>query len=221
MMGSSLNARVTATDMFGACMIAARPARAAISARSAGENPVVPITARAPAAATRRRCSSVASGMENSTSTRSAVMALVASVPIVTPAGPTPASTPASAPTERCPAASSAATTRNSAVSRASATMRVPMRPAAPATTRSMGFAVGAGGRPTAGESAAIAEPWSGYLTSAYCRRIPRSVSRLASPIRHIGSRNSGSSMPAIAIASLIGIGLVSRKAARASGNSR
>ena len=61
----------------------------------------------------------------------------------------------------------------------------------------------------------------TGYLTSEYCRRIPRSVSRFASLIRHIGRRNSGSSMPAIAIASLMGIGLVSRNAARASGNSR
>ena len=39
--------------------------------------------------------------------------------------------------------------------------------------------------------------------------------------MRHIGSRNSGSSMPAIAIASLMGMGFVSRNAARASGNSR
>ena len=39
--------------------------------------------------------------------------------------------------------------------------------------------------------------------------------------MRHIGSRNSGSRMPAIAIASLMGMGLVSRNAARASGKSR
>ena len=69
--------------------------------------------------------------------------------------------------------------------------------------------------------STVIVAPLPGYLTSAYCRRIERSVSRLASLMRHIGSRNSGSSIPAMAIASLIGIGFVSRNAARASGNSR
>src|SRR5438046_8005351 len=60
-----------------------------------------------------------------------------------------------------------------------------------------------------------------GYFTSPYCLRTARSVSRFASLMRHIGSRNSGSIIPAIAIASLMGMGLVSRNAARASGKSR
>src|SRR5213593_215145 len=59
------------------------------------------------------------------------------------------------------------------------------------------------------------------YLIRPYGLRMARSFSRLASLIRHIGRRNSGSIMPAIAIASLIGMGLVSRNAARASGKSR
>ena len=50
MVGSSLKASVTATDMFGASRIGARRASAAISSRCAAVNPVVPITARAPAA---------------------------------------------------------------------------------------------------------------------------------------------------------------------------
>ena len=58
------------------------------------------------------------------------------------------------------------------------------------------------------------------YFTRPYDSRIARSFWRFASPIRHIGSRNSGSSMPVIAIASLMGMGFVSRKAARASGKS-
>src|SRR5204862_5596178 len=41
------------------------------------------------------------------------------------------------------------------------------------------------------------------YFARPYWRRTPRSFSRFASPMRHMGNRNSGSTIPAIAIASL------------------
>ena len=51
--------------------------------------------------------------------------------------------------------------------------------------------------------------------------RMARRRSRLASPIRQSGRRNSGSSMPIMAMASFTGMGLVSMNTARQSGKSR
>src|SRR5262249_55169157 len=80
-----------ATDMLGDQRMAACFARSPISARCAALNPVVPITARAPAFATSLRCASDASGTENSISTRSRVISAAASAPTLTPVLPTPA----------------------------------------------------------------------------------------------------------------------------------
>ena len=55
MVARSLNATLVATDMLGDIKIAARFASSPISVRCAAVNPVVPITARAPLCATRRR----------------------------------------------------------------------------------------------------------------------------------------------------------------------
>src|SRR2546421_9968144 len=113
--------------------------------------------------------------------------------------------------------------------------MREPMRPAAPPTTiftagaPSPGSGAAAVGRmsvigelylPPGRLRGALAprrsgENWSswreerrGYFTSPYGFSTLRSVSRLASLMRHIGSRDPGPSIPAIAIASLMGMGL-------------
>src|SRR3990170_4672335 len=137
MRASRLNATLTATDMFGETRMAAWRASPSISVRWAALKPVVPMTARAPTRATRRRCSRLASGTENSTSTRSRASAVAASPPTATPRRPTPASSPASRPRAPWPGASSAATRRTSGVSCRQATRRLPMRPAAPATTMS------------------------------------------------------------------------------------
>src|SRR2546427_6450644 len=149
MVARSLNATFVATDMLGERRIAARRASSVTSARWAAVKPVVPITARAPACATSRRCSSEASGTENSMSTRSRVITALASPPTATPTFPTPASSPASPPSEAWPGASSAATRRRSGVSARQAMTRFPMRPAAPATMTSV---VGAPPRPRLGE---------------------------------------------------------------------
>src|SRR5262249_56721441 len=97
------------------------------------------------------------------------------------------------------------------------ALMGLPTRPAAPATTIS---AIEALRRPTLGDVSPSTALMGRYLIRPYGLRIARSFSRLASLIRHIGRRNSGSSMPAIANASLIGMGFGSREADRAIGES-
>ncbi len=149
MVASKVNATLVATDMFGESKMAARFASSAISARCAGVNPVVPITARAPACATSRRWASDASGTENSISTRSRAISAAASTPMLTPVFPTPATSPASRPVAAWPGASSAATRRRSGRPVRHAMMRLPIRPAAPATTIS---AVEAPARPTFGD---------------------------------------------------------------------
>src|SRR3972149_5659174 len=75
MVASSVKATFTATDMFGETRMADRRASCSISSRCAPLKPVVPMTARAPVRATRRRCSRLASGTENSTRTRSGTIA--------------------------------------------------------------------------------------------------------------------------------------------------
>src|SRR3990167_2432883 len=105
MRASRLNATLTATDMFGETRMAAWRASPSISMRWAALKPVVPTTARAPTRAPRRRCSRLASGTENSTSTRSRASAVAASPPTATPRRPTPASSPASPPRAPRPAA--------------------------------------------------------------------------------------------------------------------
>src|SRR5262249_61878907 len=88
------------------------------------------------------------------------------------------------------------------------ALMGLPTRPAAPATTIS---AIKALRRPTLGDVSPPTALIGRYLIRPYGLRIARSFSRLASLIRHIGSRNSGSSMPAHALPSLLRMGLVFR----------
>src|SRR5262245_13019440 len=127
--------------MLGAIITAAWRARPAISVRCAAVKPVVPMTARAPVSATRRRWDSVASGVENSTRIRSRVMAAAGSLSKATPRRPRPAASPASRPSAGWPGASRAATTRRSGESWTQATMREPIRPAAPATTTPVGTA--------------------------------------------------------------------------------
>src|SRR5262249_19413185 len=134
---SRRSASVTPTDMFGDNKIAALLLRSRISSRCRGENPVVPMTARTPAPAAIRTCSRVASGVENSTSSRPAVSAAAAPAAPGPPRRPRPATSPASAPSAEWPDASRAATRRKSGASPMQAMMRAPIRPAAPATTMS------------------------------------------------------------------------------------
>src|SRR5262249_30873419 len=74
---------------------------------------------------------------ENSTRMRSRPRTVAGSPAMGTPTRPTPATSPASLPSAACPGASSAPTRRSSASVWRSATRRLPMRPAAPATTTS------------------------------------------------------------------------------------
>ena len=223
MIGSSLKASVTATDMLGAIMmrraLAERGDLLALDGREAGG-------ADHRAGAGRRHQAAGARAWPRARRTRRGrgrrVMARGARRRSArTPSRPTPASLAGVAAERGMAGRLQRGADAQVGVTRGPAPRcAMPIRPAAPATTSSSVHRRGApapdGRRINRHRNAA-----TGYLTSAYCRRIPRSVSRFASLIRHIGSRNSGSSMPAIAIASLMGIGLVSRNAARASGKSR
>src|SRR5216684_8227759 len=137
MIRNNLKARLTPTDMLGDSRMAARPASWPISARCSALKPVVPMTARPPTAARIRRCSRLASGTENSIRTRPPVSAALASSLRGTPRWPAPATSPASRPSAGCPGDSRAATSRSWGSSRRQATTRLPIRPAAPATTTS------------------------------------------------------------------------------------
>src|SRR5690242_15515814 len=137
MSASTLKATFTPTLMLGETSSGIeRPIRAS-SSRWTVENPVVPMTARPPCRATSRAWTRLASGTENSMRMRSLPRRASTSAPIGIPRRPIPADSPASRPSAGCPGASSAPTRRRSLSGWRSATRRLPIRPAAPATTTS------------------------------------------------------------------------------------